>query len=101
MKKQKKPRVAADPENPEWTKEMFARARPVREIMPDLAASAPKRGRPKAEKVLTQISLRIDPDALAAFKAHGPGWQKLVRDALEREGARLRKHQKSRSLKAA
>jgi uncharacterized protein (DUF4415 family) len=91
----KKPKKAfRDPENPEWTKKMFARARPLKEMMPDLVASPPKRGRPKAEKPLSQISLRIDPDALATFKAQGRGWQKLARNALERESVRLRKSRK-------
>lgn len=83
-----------DKDNPEWTAEMFRRAKPVREVMPDLVASPPKRGRPKVERPLTQISLRLDPDTLAAFKAQGSGWQKLMRRALDRESTRLQEKRK-------
>jgi hypothetical protein len=40
--------IAEDPDNPEWTAEDFARARPFAEVLPELAASFKRaRGRPK------------------------------------------------------
>ena len=82
-----KPRIEpdmTDPDNPEWTREDFARA-----VGPDglsdveLAAFArTKAGRPKAEHPKVPISLRVDEDVLVAFKAQGPGWQTRMNDVL-------------------
>lgn len=96
MKKpSRRKQVRPDMENPEWTAEMFRRARPIAEVMPELLHAPPKRGRPKSEKPLTQVSLRLDAETLAAFKAQGPGWQQLVRRALKRESTRLRAGRKA------
>ncbi len=67
-------------DNPEWTAEDFARARPAVELFPELVAYciarkareaealAAKRGaRAKPRKVA--ISLRVEADTLAAYKA--------------------------------
>lgn len=44
------------------------------------------RGRPKADTVKEQISVRLDPDVIAKLREAGPGWQSrlndLLRDAL-------------------
>jgi uncharacterized protein (DUF4415 family) len=44
------------------------------------------RGRPKADVTKEAISLRVDADVIAAFKASGPGWQSrmniVLRDAV-------------------
>lgn len=37
------------------------------------------------------MSLRVDPDTLAAFKSAGPGWQKLMNEALDRAAKRIAK----------
>lgn len=37
------------------------------------------------------MTLCIDPEALAAFKATGPGWQTRINEALVRAAARLRR----------
>ncbi len=74
-------------DNPEWTEEDFARARPIAEF-PALAAAFPNgskpRGRPigsrSSEKSL--VSLRLDNDVLERFKASGPGWQSRINAAL-------------------
>nr|WP_295666650.1 BrnA antitoxin family protein [Sphingomonas sp.] len=78
-------RIVFDDDNPEWTQEDFARARPISEF-PELAAAFGKaRGRPvgstKADAKV-QVALRIDPDVLAAFKSAGPGWQSRMNAAL-------------------
>jgi len=78
-----------DDDNPEWTAQDFARARPITDF-PALAAAFPNgakpRGRPKgsttSEKSL--VSLRIDNDVLERFRAGGPGWQRRVNDALRK-----------------
>ena len=67
MRTQKKTKRDAD--NPAWTKEMFARAGPAREVEPDLVATPPRIGRPPLEKPKQQISLRLDPEQSRLLKA--------------------------------
>ena len=77
------PPVVFDDDNPEWTEEDFARARPISEF-PELAAafvSAKKRGRP-AGSTKEQVALRIDKDVIEHFRADGPGWQSRMNRAL-------------------
>lgn len=73
-----------DPENPEWTAEDFARARPWEE-MSDLEKSVFKRprGRPPVDAPKKLVSLRLDADVLAALEATGPGWRKRINDILK------------------
>ena len=79
----KKP-VVFDDDNPEWTEQDFARARPVSEF-PELAAAFPKSkaGRPRGSNKQA-VSLRLDRDIVEKFKATGPGWQSRMNDALRR-----------------
>ena len=59
-------------DNPEWTEEDFKNARPFAEVFPELAESIRRaRGRAAVEKPKRQISLRLDPDVIDAFKATG------------------------------
>ena len=69
-------------DNPEWTAEDFAQARPFKEAMPELyAAWKRKRG---AQRAPTKrlISLRLDQDVIERFRATGPGWQARMNEAL-------------------
>ena len=78
-----------DPDNPPWTDEMWARARPATEAMPEFIARWRKwRGQQKAP-VKKLVSLRLDPDIIDHFRATGPGWQGRINDTL-RKAARLR-----------
>lgn len=43
-----------------------------------------KRGRPFAETTKQKVSLRLDPDVVAHFRATGPGWQTRVNEALRK-----------------
>lgn len=47
-----------------------------------------RRGRPKADKRKTLLSVRLDNDVIAHFRSAGPGWQSRINDAL-RKAARL------------
>ena len=81
--------VAADPDTFEWTTEEFAEARPASEVLPrGLYEAAVKRRRgqrgPQKAPVKKAITLRIDPDILARYKATGPGWQSRMNEALRR-----------------
>lgn len=84
-----KPPVIFDDDNPEWTTEDFARARPASEF-PELAGVLEKiakpRGRPAGSTTSkkTQVALRIDNDTLDRFKAEGPGWQSRMNEALRK-----------------
>jgi uncharacterized protein (DUF4415 family) len=81
--------IADDPDNPEWTEEDFKSARPFADVFPDLAESIRRsRGRPAVERPKQQISLRLDPDVIEAFKATGKGWQARINEAL-RKAAKL------------
>ena len=42
-----------------------------------------RRGRPPGS-TKTQISLRLDHDVLAAYRAQGPGWQSRMNEALRK-----------------
>jgi uncharacterized protein (DUF4415 family) len=81
--------IAADTDNPEWTDEDFARALPAKDVLPrHLYAAAVKRyrgQRGRQRSPLKQaVTLRVDPDILAWYKATGPGWQTRMNDALRR-----------------
>ena len=71
-------------DSPELTDEELATAKPFAEVFPDLAESIKRsRGRPKAEKPLQHVSIRLDPDVLAKFKATGKGWQSRINEVLK------------------
>ncbi len=42
------------------------------------------RGRPKAAVTKTSVTLRLDPDVLASFRATGKGWQRRMNAALRK-----------------
>ncbi|AYJ85311.1 hypothetical protein D3Y57_04650 (plasmid) [Sphingomonas paeninsulae] len=79
--------VVFDSDNPEWTAEDFAKARPIADF-PELSAAFPNgskpRGRPKGSvsSSKTLVSLRLDNDVLERFRATGPGWQSRINEAL-------------------
>lgn len=72
-----------DDDIPEMTARDFSRAKPMREVMPDVLAALKRgRGRPKLEAPKERVSLRLDPDVLAAYRAKGDGWQRAINDTL-------------------
>jgi uncharacterized protein (DUF4415 family) len=75
---------------PELTDEEILQLRPAREWFELHGIPMPvPRGRPKAEKVKTSVTIRIDADVVESYKASGPGWQTRMNEDL-REGARRR-----------
>jgi len=65
-------------DNPELTDEELRELRPFAEVFPELAASIRETlGRQE------EISLRVDRDIVAAYKAGGPGWQTRMNDVLK------------------
>ena len=73
--------IAADPDDFELPE--GATLTPFAEAHPDLAASIRRgRGRPPTGKARTPVTLRLDADVLAKFRATGPGWQTRINAAL-------------------
>ena len=77
-----------DEENPEWTAETSARAKPVW-AFPELVAVLQHHGKlgrpplPDADRK-HRVTLYLDPDILACLKADGKGWQTRANAALRK-----------------
>jgi uncharacterized protein (DUF4415 family) len=82
-RKQKEP--IFDDENPEWTEEDFAKARPPEEVLPPhlLAQFKNTRGAQKAPTKVA-VSIRLSPEVISFFKAKGRGWQSRIDEALRK-----------------
>lgn len=77
--------IASDPDNPELTEEELARMRPFAEVFPELAESIRRsRGRPPKADAKQAVTLRLDPETIARFKAQGPDWRARMGAALRR-----------------
>ena len=64
---------------------------PGRDVLPEVIKAAKRaRGRPKLARPKAHITLRLDADVVAAFKAEGPGWQTRINDVLARAVKRRR-----------
>lgn len=93
MAKQK-PLADKDGEVRELTDEDYERARPAREVLPEILGKevveqlSKPRGRPRSPDAKVSISLRIPPEVLARWKASGPGWQTRMVAALSRAAPR-------------
>jgi uncharacterized protein (DUF4415 family) len=84
MARTKKKQIGIDDENPEWTKQDFARARPGREVIPEIIALIQRRRGPQKRPTKRQITLRLDPDVIDHFRARGKGWQVRINAALRK-----------------
>jgi uncharacterized protein (DUF4415 family) len=79
-----------DPAAP-LTDEEIRNLRPARELFEELGIPMPvPRGRPKAERIKTSVTIRIDAEIVDYYKEAGPGWQTRMNEDL-REGARRRR----------
>lgn len=77
-------KIAADPDHPEATDEELAQFRPFAEVFPQLAASIERSRRIKeASRPLQEISLKLDPEVIAKFKATGRGWRSRINEVLK------------------
>ena len=76
--------IAADPDTEELDDAWFARARPAAAVDPDLVERV-RRGRGKQRTpTKEQVTLRLDADITAHFRAGGPGWQTRLNETLRR-----------------
>ena len=76
--------IAADPDTEELDDAWFARARRISVADPELAERV-RRGRGKQRApTKEQVTIRLDADVTAHFRAGGPGWQTRLNDTLRR-----------------
>lgn len=89
-KRTKKPDpYLVDKDNPEWTEEMFRKARPAAEVVPQVVEAWRRaRGRPPKETTKQQVTLRLSPEVLDYFRKQGRGWQTRIDEVLHRYVAR-------------
>lgn len=85
----RKPLTDKSGEVRELTREDIRAMRPAAEVLPpEFLAILPKRkpGQrgPQRAPVKKKISLRVDVEVLAHYKATGPGWQSRVNEALKK-----------------
>jgi len=73
-------------DNPEWTDEELAKAKPFAEVFPELAEKMRKNvgGRPRLEAPKRPVSIRLDDEEINRFKAGGPGWQSRINETLRK-----------------
>jgi uncharacterized protein (DUF4415 family) len=75
--------IASDPDNPELTDEQIAGLRPFAEVFPTLAESIRRSpGRPKLDKTLEPVTLRLDRAVVEHFRAQGADWRKRMAQVL-------------------
>jgi len=67
------------------TKTEAIEAKPFKQALPELYESIQRsRGRPRLDKPKEAVTLRIDPDTLARFRASGKDWRAKMAEALEK-----------------
>lgn len=76
-------------DNPTLTAKEIKSLRPAKEVLPaaffdELEKARKARGRPRVEKPKEAVTLRLDPDLIARFKARGKDWRTKMAEALER-----------------
>ncbi len=71
-----------DEENPEWTKEMFARAVRLHDLPPNVQKTlrAIQDSRKQPSKV--EVTIRLSKDVVDELRESGTGWQSRVDEAL-------------------
>lgn len=87
----KKAASRPDEDNPEWTAEDFARARPAAEVLPQYIGEAATQellrrgpGRPVQDVRKVNQTLRLDADVLEAYRQEGKGWQTRMNEVLRK-----------------
>lgn len=82
--------IRIDEENPEWSAEDFAKAKPAADVLPELFGAAaaremlrPRRGRPRTERPKEHVNIRLDAEVVETFRATGNGWQTRLNAALK------------------
>jgi uncharacterized protein (DUF4415 family) len=71
-------------DNPDWTDEELAQARPFAEVFPEWAESIRRSRGPQKAPTKVALSIRLSRDVVEKFKAGGPGWQSRMDKALRK-----------------
>ena len=78
-----------DDDAPEATDAWFSKARPAKDVLPDLVGAhaaaqmlKPRRGRPPSPQPKEHLNIRLDADVVRSFRQTGAGWQTRLNDAL-------------------
>lgn len=78
--------ISADPDNPELTDDQIANAKPFAEAFPGMARAMEreiaKRGRPRVESPKEAVTIRLDPNVVAAYRERGPEWRARMADVV-------------------
>lgn len=73
-----------DDDAPEWTDEVAARAVPFDQAPEDVQRLFRKPRGPGKKPAKVPVTIRLDQDVVAHFKATGDGWQTRMNDALKK-----------------
>ena len=87
--------IAHGEDIPELTVEEMRRARPMKEMFPEIVEAFERmRGErgPQKSPVKERVGLRLDADILAHFRQTGTGWQSRINDILQKHIATQGKH---------
>jgi uncharacterized protein (DUF4415 family) len=71
-------------DNPELTKDDFAKAKPFAEVFPELAASIRKGRGPNKAPTKKLVTLRLSGSVIEKYKSGGEGWQSRIDADLKR-----------------
>ena len=77
--------IARDPDNPEWTDEDWARARPAIEVAPHLVERY-RRARAQGKKIpmIEHVSIPLDAHLVRRLEKTDPNWKTRVNDILRK-----------------
>lgn len=75
-------------ENPEWTDQDFAEAKPAGLLPTNVLAAFGKTKIAEETAGKVSVSLRLSEDVVRHFKSGGPDWERRIDEVLRREIAR-------------
>jgi uncharacterized protein (DUF4415 family) len=70
-------------DNPEWTAEDLANARPFAEVFPDFYEQIIRRRGTQAAATKVSTTIRLSREVIEHFRAGGKGWQSRIDTALK------------------
>lgn len=70
-------------DNPEWTAEDFANARPFAEVFPDFYEQIVRKRGAQAAPTKVSTTIRLSREVIDHFRADGAGWQSRIDQALK------------------
>ena len=80
----KDPDLIEDEDNPEWTDEDFAQARPFKDVFPEQYAAWKRAGGMTVNAPKTDITLHLAADVVEAIRASGSDYDSRVEQVLRK-----------------